>query len=162
MKPPLGVANVWNLGNKRYETHEIKKSMKHMKYKIYFIHMNKKSFIFTQRCGLSFAFLNFIYEIILTSVSFHCRPDPQKQRVRVFFSRRAFGATREKNSYPLFMRSVPTCALRAEFFNDNWILWSLNEKKQKLRKGFNEFFVKKFKPKIFSTERLWFFLHFWS
>jgi len=26
--------------------------MKLMKYKIYLIHMNKKSFIFTQRCGL--------------------------------------------------------------------------------------------------------------
>ena len=30
--------------------------MKLMKYKIYLIHMNKNSFIFTQRCGFLFKF----------------------------------------------------------------------------------------------------------
>ena len=116
MKPPLRVANAWNVGNKRYETHEIKRNPWNL-WNIKFIFLIWiKIFYFYTKVRPFICILDKFYKNYFASVLIHCRPDPQKQRVRVFFSRRAFGATREKNSHPLFLRSVPQCALRAEFF----------------------------------------------
>ena len=117
MKPPLGVANAWNVGNKRYETYEIKRNQWNLWNIKFILFIWIKNLLFLHK-GAAF-YLHSQYNFlkhILASLLIHCRPETQKQRVRVFFSRRAFGATREKNSNPLFLRFVPQCALRAEFF----------------------------------------------
>ena len=49
MKPPLGVSNAWNLGNKRYETHEIKRNPWNLWNKKFILYIWLKNLLFLHK-----------------------------------------------------------------------------------------------------------------